>query len=291
MFLAVWRPWGAARGLPFKLKGAGLAAGPAVTARARVFSVAPDGFPLFVFRIAEKRLGRRAALAVDPAAGLHATAAQAAFAAHIAGPVTAPGHAIAQRPVDETFQIKAVRAGFAHAPDLVDGQFARQNHPVGAQRPGLKQGFGVGQVGQGGQEQPALETGLPGQIQHGQILDDQPVRAHLAGQTRGQPVGGGAFAGFDQGVHGHVDARVFGVGQIREPGQLGEAEVFRLHAGRKMLQAQINGVGSGGQGRQKRGGVPGRSENFGFARRGGGIFRLAHVVRGGGRDVLCAHIL
>lgn len=56
--------------------------------------------------------------------------------------------------------------------------------PVRAQGFGLRQRFGVGQVGQGGQKQPALETGLPGQIQHGQILDDQAVRAHLAGPRR-----------------------------------------------------------------------------------------------------------
>ncbi len=180
--------------------------------------------------------------------------------------------------MDEAFQVKAVRTGFAHAADLVNGQFARQNSPVSAQGPGLKQGFGVGQVGQGGQKQAALKTGLPGQIQHGQILDDQAVRAHLPGQTRGQTVGGGAFAGLDQGVHGHIHPRVFGMGQIREPGQFGKAEVFRLHAGGKMLQAQINGIGPGGQGRQKRGRVSGRGQNFRFA-------------RGSGWAVLCTHIL
>ena len=180
--------------------------------------------------------------------------------------------------MDEAFQVETLGTGFAHAPDFVDGQLTRQDDAVRAQGFGLSQRFGMGQIGQGGQKQPALEPGLPGQIQHGQILDDQAVRVHLPGQTCGQTIGGGAFAGLDQGVHGHVDARVFGVGQIREPGQFGKAEVFRLHAGGEVFQAQIDGVGSGGQGGQKGGRVPGRGEDFGLARRGGLYVLCAHIL-------------
>lgn len=55
--------------------------------------------------------GSGAALTVDAAAGLHAAAAQAAFAAHVAGPVTAARHAVAQRAVDEAFQIQPFGTG------------------------------------------------------------------------------------------------------------------------------------------------------------------------------------
>ena len=150
VFLAARRGAHLAGGPVLALERADVAGGPAVAPVARLFPVAAGGFALLVFRIAEKGLGRRAALAVDAAAGLHATAAQAAFAAHVAGPVATPGHTVAQGPVDEAFQVEALGAGFAHAPDFVDGQLARQDDAVRAQGFGLSQRFGMGQIGQGG---------------------------------------------------------------------------------------------------------------------------------------------
>ena len=147
VFLAARRGAYLAGGPVLALERADVAGGPAV---ARLFPVAAGGFALLVFRIAEKGLGRRAALAVDAAAGLHTAAAQAAFAAHVAGPVATPGHTVAQGPVDEAFQVEALGAGFAHAPDFVDGQLARQDDAVRAQGFGLSQRFGMGQIGQGG---------------------------------------------------------------------------------------------------------------------------------------------
>jgi hypothetical protein len=128
----------------------------------------------------------------------------------------------------------------------------------------------MGEVGQGGEEEAALKSRLPGQIQEGQVLDNQAVGAHLPGQAGGQAVGLGGLVGLEQGVHGHIDARAGSVGQIRKARKLGKAEVFGLHPGGKVFQPQVYGVGPGGQSGQKGGGVPGRSEDFRALGRGDG---------------------
>ena len=224
---------------------------------------------LFTFRIADKRLGCGAALAVHPAARLHAAPAQAAFAAHIAGPVAAPGNAVAQRAVDEEFKVKPIGAGLAHEADFINGKLARQNDAVGPKLFRFHKGAGMRDVGQGGEGQLAREPGLTRQINHGEILHDDPVHAGLGGQARDQAVGGGRLVRLDQGVHGHIHAGAFRMGKIREARKFGQAEVFSLHAGRKMLEAQIDGVRPCGKGRQKGRSVARRRENFGPGRSGG----------------------
>ena len=210
--------------------------------------------------------GKKAAfaslLAVDAAAGLHAAAAQAALAAHVTGPVAAARHAVAQRAVDEAFQIQPFGAGLAHGADLVDGELARQDDAAGAQVPGGLQALRMRDVGQGGEVDLALETGLPRQIQHGQILHDDAVGAHLTGQAMEETVGRRGLLRLDQHVHGHIDAGLFLVGQVGEARKVGKAEVLGLHAGRKVLQAQVHGVGAGGQGRGEALGVTGRGQDL-----------------------------
>ena len=246
----------------------------AVTAVAALF---PPLFAGLLLRLSGKTGRRRAALAVDTAAGLHAAAAQAALAAHVAGPVAAAGHAVAERAVDETFQIQPFGAGLAHGADLVDGELARQDDAAGSQIPGGLQALRMGDVGQGGEVDLALETGLPRQIQHGQVLHDDAVGPHLPRQAVDEAVGGRGLLRFDQHVHGHIDAGLLLVGQVREARKVGEAEVLGLHAGRKVLQAQIHGVGAGGQGRGEALGVAGRGQDLRAFRGGGGQDDVAHA--------------
>lgn len=124
----------------------------------------------------------------------------------------------------------------------------------------------MGDVGQGGQVQFAAESGLAGQIREGEILHDERVGVHVPFEAGREAVGAVHVAGLEQGIHGHMDAAAFAVGQFGQARKLGQAEVFGLHPGRKMLQAEIYGVRSGGQGGQKAGGVPGGGENFRFQR-------------------------
>ena len=128
----------------------------------------------------------------------------------------------------------------------------------------------AGEIGQRGEEEPSLETGLPGYVHKGQVLHDEPVRLHLPGQPVDEAVGGRRFAGFDQRIHGHIDAGLFAVGKVGQTGELGQAEVLRLHTGGKMLEAQIDGVGSGGKARQEGGRIAGRGQDLGALRRGQG---------------------
>ncbi len=114
----------------------------------------------------------------------------------------------------KTFKVKAFGAGLAHGADFVNGKLARQDNTVGAEFFGLQQAFRMGEVGKGGKKKPALKTSLTRQIQHCQILHDKPVGPDLTGKARRQPIGLSRFVGFDQGIHGHVNARVFRMGKV-----------------------------------------------------------------------------
>lgn len=58
---------------------------------------------------------------------------------------------------------------------------------AGPQSASLQQTLRMGEVGQGREKKPALKARLTGQIQQGQILDDQAVGPHLTGQPGRQP--------------------------------------------------------------------------------------------------------
>ena len=209
-----------------------------------------------------------AALLVHAAAGLHAPAPQAALAAHVARPVAAARNAPAQRTVDEAFQVEALGAGFAHAPDFVDGQLARQDDAVRAQFLRRQQGCGMRQIGERGQEQAALVSGLTREREQAGVLNDQAVRLHVAGETGDEASGGGHVVGLHQRVEGDVDAPVVLVGEFDHAGKLGGTEVVRLHAGGKMFEAEVYGVGSGGHRREERLRIARRGENLRLARHG-----------------------
>ncbi len=209
------------------------------------------------------------ALLVDAPAGLDAAPAQAALAAHIARPVAAAGHAVAERALDKAFQIESLRAGRAHGADLVDGKLPRQDDAVGAQFFGFPQGQRVRDIGERGKEESPREPRLPGKVKQPRVLDDQAVGPHPGGKPGNEPPGGAALPGFDQGVHGYIDAAASFVGQVGEARKLAGAEIFRLHACGKMLESHIERVGSGGQGGEERGGVPRGREDLRPGRRFG----------------------
>ena len=189
---------------------------------------------------------------VDPAAGLDAAAAQARLAAEKAAPVAAARDVVAQRAVDKGLQGEAGRRGLGHVAHLVHRQLPRQHDPgktIGGQG---GQGQGMGDIGQGGQVQLTLETGLPGHDGHADVLDDERVRAHVLGQAHDEPAGLVGLVGLEQGVDGHVGADVFAPGQFGQGGQLGNGKVAGQHARGKVLEAGIHGVGAGGHGGQKR---------------------------------------
>ena len=181
-------------------------------AAALLISAARGFLPLL-----EKRLNGIAALLVDAAAGLHAAAPQAALAAHVAGPVAASGDAVAQGAVDEAFEHHAVGAGIAHLMDFIDGEFAGQNYAVSAEAFGLQKRRGVCEIGESGQRDGACIPRLTGDIDEGDILDNEAVDADLVLEAADEPVGGVGFSGLDERVHGHGDPAVRLMGEIREP--------------------------------------------------------------------------
>ncbi len=194
---------------------AGITRTPAVFTRdvhARLFL--PGAVHFFPFRIADKSLRSGAALAVDAAAGLYAAAAQAAFATHIAGPVTTAGNTIAQRAVHKAFKVKPFGAGFTHEAYFINRKFARQNNTAGPKLFCFHKGAGMGEVGQGRKKNAAFKTGLTRQIKYGKVLHDKAIGAHLICQPLDKAVGGGRLVRLDERIHGHVNAGIFGMGQI-----------------------------------------------------------------------------
>ena len=101
--------------------------------------------------------------------------------------------------------------------DFIDGEFAGQNHAVSAEAFGLKKRGGVCEIGECGQRDGARIARLAGDIDEGNILDDEAVDADLILEAADEPVGGVGFSGLDERVHGHGDPAVRLMGEIREP--------------------------------------------------------------------------
>ncbi len=168
--------------------------------------------------------------------------------------------------MDEHLKVQSLGAGGGDLLDFVDGEFAGQDHPVRPQFLGGLQGSGVRQVGERGQEEPALIPGLTRQREEAGVLNDQAVRLYVAGETSDEASRSGHVVGLDERVEGHIDAPAVLVGQLDHAGKLGGTEVVRLHPRGKMFEAEVDGVGTGGHSRQKRLRVPRRGENLRLAR-------------------------
>ena len=133
--------------------------------------------------------------------------------------------------MDEALEHHAVGAGFGHLAYLVDGKLPREHDAVCTQSLGLLKGFGMGEVGQRGERDGASVAGLARHVDHGQILDDEAIAAHLGLQTVDEAEGRVELLLLDKRVHGHRDPAACLVGEVRQLRELGQAEVFRLHAG------------------------------------------------------------
>ena len=213
-------------------------------------------------RAGEEPFGVLLALAVETAAGLHATAAQPGLAAQVAGPVAPPGHAVAERAVHEDFQVQVFGAGVGHHLDFVQVQLTGQDHAVCAELGRDLQPGGVGDIGKGGEVDLAAEPGLAGQFDHGQVLDDDRLGLDGFLQPVDEPSGGFHVSGLDQGVHGDVGLGAPVAAQACQPGKLADREVGGLHAGREMLQPHVDGVRTGGHCGEVGRLVPGGGHDF-----------------------------
>ncbi len=181
-------------------------------------------------------------LLVQTATGLYTSSAQTGFAAKIAGPVAAAGNAVAQRTMHENLQIEILGAGVGHHLDFIQIQLAGNNHAVHAQ---LADGFKaawMAEVGKGGKMDFSLETDLPCQLDHGQILHDDRKGFDGLAQSVDQPACGFHIIGLDQCVHGNIGLGAAVATEACQLRQLADREVGGLHAGRKMLEADINGI-------------------------------------------------
>ena len=178
--------------------------------------------------------------------------------------------------MDEKLQVQALGRGGGRPADFVDGQLARQDDARGSQRPCRLQGFGMGDVGQGGQVQLSPVARLAGQFQQAGVLKDEGVRPGVAGHAHHEAARRGHVAGFDQGVEGDIYPAPLAFRQVDHARQFGRAEVVGSGAGGKMLEPHVYGVGSGGQGGEKGGRIPGRSQEFGQGQGRGGGGNLGH---------------
>lgn len=101
-------------------------------------------------------------------------------------------------------------------------------------------------------------------------------RPGVAGHAHHEAAARGHVAGFDQGVEGDIYPAPLAFRQVDHARQFGRAEVVGSSAGGKMLEPHVYGVGSGGQGGEKGGRIPGRSQEFGQGQGRGGGGNLGH---------------
>ena len=99
------------------------------------------------------------------------------------------------------------------------------------------------------------------QAQQAQVLDDQGVRAD---GRQGVQVPGrlGQVFFLEQGIESHKDFSASFVGQIHHPGQVLQGKVGGKGPSRIFLEAQINRIRPGFQGRGPGGGAAGRGQQF-----------------------------
>lgn len=201
-------------------------------------------------------------LPVDAAAGLHAAAAQTAFAPEIARPVAAAGNAPAKSPVNEHFKVHVFGGLLVHQADFVDGKLARQHHALHAELLHGRQVAGMGNIGEGGKMQFSLEPRLTRHLDEPYVLNDETVGLGVALESLDESSGGKNVAPLDEGVEGHIDSAAVLVGQIHHARKFGGAEVFRPRAGGEVLEAEVGGIRAGGHACQKAGHVAGGSQEF-----------------------------
>ena len=172
-----------------------------------------------------------ALLGVDAAAGLDAAPAQPAAPPQEAAPVAAARHPVAERPVNEGLQIQGGRAGLGHRLHLVHRELARQHDAVDRELFGHElQRRREAHVGKRRPVHLAGEPRLPHESRHRQVLHDDRIRPHVAGELVQDPPDRVQLVRLDQGVEGDVDPRAFAVRERGEGSQLLEGEVLGLHA-------------------------------------------------------------
>ncbi len=151
----------------------------------------------------------------------------------------------------KAFQLQILWAGFPKLAHFINIKLARQNHAVDAKggKPGKL--CGIADIGQGGEGNVAGKPCLPGNDQHGRILDDKAIHRGLGHKTACKAPGAFDFARLDEAIYGHINTAVVCMGQFQHPRQLPNSKIFGLHTRGKMLEAKIDCIRAGSQGRQK----------------------------------------
>ena len=151
--------------------------------------------------------------------------------------------------------------GLAHRADLVQRQFARQDHAVEALLGQQVAAARRSDVHLGGGVQFQLRKVVARHFEHAQVLHDDTVRPHAVQVLQHLPDAVG-LALLEHGVHRDVHFLLAVAAGVYGGLELVEGEIGRAHARVEAAQAEIDGVGAFADGCVERFGVAGRSQEF-----------------------------
>ena len=92
-----------------------------------------------------------------------------------------------------------------------------------------------------------LRADFPGQADQTQILNDDGVRLGFCDPAK-ESFGFGQFRGEDQHIEGEISTSSAGMEVIDNQGEIGLSEVLGPETGIEGGEAEINGIGTGGNG-------------------------------------------
>ena len=147
--------------------------------------------------------------------------------------------------------------------DLGEREFAGEGDAMGAEAGGETGSASIGDAHLSARVDLKIGGDLADEGEDGEILDDDGVGSGF-GDGGDAPGGFGEFVIEDEGIEGDEAADAAGVEGPEDFGEFGELEAD-LGAGGEVLEAEVDGIGAGFDGRAELGPMSGGAHDFGFA--------------------------
>jgi hypothetical protein len=150
--------------------------------------------------------------------------------------------------VDKNFQGKA--RGFCGGwefGEFAQREFSSKNGEGDALATGEGYPFRRGESHLGGSMNLHMRADLPGQSDQAEILNDDCIHLGFSDPAK-ESFGFGEFRGKDQYIKREVSATTTGMKVIHDKGKIGFSEIFGSETGIERGEAEVDGIGTGGNG-------------------------------------------
>jgi hypothetical protein len=131
--------------------------------------------------------------------------------------------------------------------EFAEREFSGKNGKGDASATGKGDSFGRGESHLGGSMNLYLRADLPGQSNQAEILNDDGIHLGFPDPAK-QSLGFDEFRGEDQYIEREVSATSTGMKVIHDKWKIGFSEIFGSETGIERGEAEINGIGTGGNG-------------------------------------------